>query len=292
MKGGDHISYLSDMPRTQQYDQDLGWLIKAYKKLVPAVKDLQERVDTLEELYNTIPDEIKKATDAMIAEVNDAIKEMEDKLAAEIVNINNKIEIKISEIDAKMQALEALIQQKVIEFDELIKKLNETYYQIIKYVEDNNNYIKNWVIAYIMEWEKKFPLLIDPTDGKVEDIQTILYHMYNYLGFGIPVNEFDALDMTAQEFDDRQYTAECLDRWGKFLFRDWQCCRMFSPFTGEKVPISEVVLGLARLHQNAVTANELDEADLDVEMVDEKEVSAYDWDWTSVWFDQISGTGG
>lgn len=287
------MSYLADFPHTTDYDQDLGWLIRNYKMLVDACKDLQARVKTLEELYDSIPDEIAKGLQQMQNQLNQAIANMQLMITTQLAEMRAEVDQAISDANDRMDALEAEITAKLnaweIQFNAMVEKLNALYKTLSDYVDARVNYMQAWVKAYLEQWAQEYPYLIDPTDGKFEPLQEILFHMYNDLGFGIPAYQFDALEMSAQEFDDRKIPARCLDRWGRLLFRDWQCCRMQSPFTGEKVPISEVVLGLARLHQNAVTAGEFDDADLDVEMVDEKNVTAYDWDWTSVWFDEIAG---
>lgn len=272
------MSYLHDFPHTLNYDGDLGWLIREYKNLGSAVDDLQTRVSTLEDLYKSIPDEIKKATDAMQAQVNAAIARMEDKVNASIASINDR-----------MAVLETQMEQFVIQFNEMVAELNRLYREIHEYVDNQTDYMKNWVKAFLEKWAQEYPWLICPVDGQFEPLQEILYHLYNDLSWGIRVNEFDGMQIPAQTLDDMRIPALKFDKWGRLLFLQRRLCYMFSPFTGEYVPISEVVLGLARLHQNAVTAREFDDADLDVEMFDEKEVTAYDFDWTSVWFDEISG---
>lgn len=272
------MSYLHDFPHSTNYDGDLGWLIREYKRLGGAVDDLQTRVSTLEDLYKSIPDEIKKATDAMQAQVNAAIAQMEAKVNASIASINDR-----------MAVLENQMDMFVLQFNEMVAELNRLYREIHNYVDNQTEYMKNWVKAYLEKWAQTYPWLICPVDSRLEPLQEILFHLYNDLSWGIQAAEFDALNLTAQQLDDMNLEARRLDKWGRIVFMGRKFCYMFSPFTGEYVPISEVVLGLARLHQNAVTAAEFDNADLDVEMFDEKAVTAYDFDWTSVWFDEISG---
>lgn len=244
------------------------------------MEDLQTRVARLEELYETIPDEIQKATDAMIAQVNAAIKKMDDLVNGKIAEIGNRM-------DALEQDVAAQLAEFLTQFNQMVAELNKLYRDIHDYVDLRVDYMKNWVMAYMEEWAAKFPYLICPVDGRTEPIQEILYHMYNYLGFGIPAGEFDAMQFTAEEFDGKEITAECLDRWGRFLFQDRKYCYMMSPFNGMFVPISEVVIDLARLHQNTVTAGEFDEGEIEVDLLDAAEVSAYDFDWTSQWFDDL-----
>lgn len=286
------MSYLVDMPHTKNYDQDLGWLICAYKKLLPIVAELKDRVAALEDLYESIPEEIAQGLAKMQEQLNAAIAEMERKINDTIEEVEQNVDEKINEINGKMESLEVLVNDKIIEINEIIDQLKRTYADIKNYVDREVDFLHHWVKAYIAEAEKTWPWLIDPVDGNVEDMQTILYHMYNYFGDGIPVIEFDGLQITAEMMDSKNIEAVELDRYGRKIFDEFKHFMMLSPFTGILAPIRDVVLDLARLHQNAVTAQEFDNGDLDVEMFDEKNVRAYDFDWTSVWFDELSGNGG
>lgn len=286
------MSFLHDFPWTSEYDGDLSWLIREYKRLGENVDDLSKRVKTLEDLYASIPEEIAKATTEMQNKVNQVIAEMRLTVNTQLAEIRAYVNSEIADAKEQIAALQADVAAKIAawqkQFDEMTAKLNELYVKLNSFVRDEIESMKLWVKGYVAHINRTWPPVMDPTDSKVEDLQTVLYHMYNYLSFGIPVYEFDALDMPVQEFDDRQIPVACFDRWGKFLFRDWSCCRMQSPFTGEIVPISDVVLRLTRLHQNGVTAGEFDSKEIVVQTFDEKEVTAYDFDWTSVWFDELT----
>lgn len=287
------MSFFHDMPHTTEYDGDLGWLIFEYKELGKAVTDLQDRVNTLEELYKTIPETLDAAIADMQKRVDDALQLMQNSVNAQIEAMQKEIadaKMEFAQMQADMQAQFVIWQNT---FNQLVADFNKLFGEIQDYVESHEESLKYWVRAELDRFSKTYPWLMCPVDGQQEALQDILYHMYNELSWGIRVYEFDGFQMTAQELDDMQLKAYDLDHWGCYILHHWydyrRMCYMFSPFTGEYVPISDVVLALARLHQNAVTAGEFDDADLDVEMLDEKNVTAYDFDWSSVWFDEISG---
>ena len=272
------MSWWYDFPHTKEYDQDLGWLIHEYKRLGQDVEELSSRVKTLEELYESIPEEIKKATDEMEQRVNVAINQM------------------LSRVDVLEQNVNQKLMEWQVQFDEMVAELNELYNRVLSYLADVKSEMRAWVEERLRKFMADYPSFIDPSDGKIEDLQTIIYHLYDDLGCGMPVVWFQGLQLTAQEYQDMNIPALYLQRYGRRIFRDFleyrRCAYMFSPFTGEYVPISDVVIDLARLHQNAVTAGEFEDANIDVEVFTAKNVSAYDMGWTSVWFDEITAGGG
>lgn len=288
------MSYLTDFPSTKYYDVDLGWLIKKYCYLMDKAEDLTERVHRLEELYDFIPDAIKQATEEMKQQVNAAIAEMQTTVNAQLAEMRNLLDSEIRDVNQRVNALVADVNQRLdqwqVQIDDMLAKMQTLYVQISQYVDNRVAYMQAWVEAYVKGWSTKLPPMVCPADGHTEDLQTILWHMYNDLAFGIPVYELDALNITCQELDDMQIPVACLDRWGKVIFANYKCCYMQSPFTGEYVPISDVVLRLTRLHQNGVSVGELDAAELVVQDLDNKNVTAYDIDWTSVWFDELTAT--
>lgn len=268
------MSWWNDFPHTKEYDQDLGWLIHEYKRLRKDVEELQGKVKTLEELYNTIPDIIAEETLKMENKVNAAIAEMENKVNTEINSIKDQM------------------NEWMIQFNEMLDKMNDLYNMIFAFVANNNQQIKIWVQEKLDSFSKHYPYYIDPSDSKKEDLQTILYHMYNELSYGMPVIWFQGLQLTAHEYQNMEIPALYLQKFGRKIFRRYyeyrKCAYMFSPFTGEYVPISDVVLALARLHQNAVTAKEFEDAEITVQDFTDKEVTAYIMTWESVWFDELT----
>lgn len=272
------MSWWYDFPHTKEYDQDLGWLIHEYKRLGQDVSELSSRVKTLEELYESIPEEIKKATDEMEQRVNVAISQM------------------LSRVDVLEQNVNQKLMEWQVQFDEMVAELNDLYNRVLSYLADVKSEMRAWVEERLRKFMADYPSFIDPSDGKLEDLQTIICHLYDDLGCGMPVVWFQGLQLTAQEYQDMNIPALYLQRYGRRIFRDFleyrRCAYMFSPFTGEYVPISDVVIDLARLHQNAVTAGEFEDANIDVEVFTAKNVSAYDMGWTSAWFDEITSGGG
>lgn len=70
------MGYLNQFPNTNFYDQDLGWLIKAYKDLSTKEDGLEERVEVLESIYTKVVDESKIiAKDTTLEQLEEWLKD-------------------------------------------------------------------------------------------------------------------------------------------------------------------------------------------------------------------------
>ena len=54
---------------------------------------------------------------------------------------------------------------------------------------------------------------------------------------------------------------------------------MISPFSGQYVKVKDVVMDLAHCHMEGLTAAEYDALDLEAEEYDDKNITAFDFDW-------------
>lgn len=116
--------------------------------------------------------------------------------------------------------------------------------------------------------------------GQIDNVQNVVYNLYSYLRyFGITALEFDSLGLTVDEFDNKELTARNFDLYGKNeILVDFNR-NMFSPFTGEITPLSVVINQLANFHKEPITAQQFDELQLTTENFDNKNLSAYQFDW-------------
>lgn len=259
------MSYLDDFPHTRNYDGDLGWLITYYKELKAAYEDLLATVKNLQKLYDTIPDQIKEATDQQVKRI--------DALIAQV-------DAKLDQIDDEICAFSG----QILELSYSLSVLANNYRT---YVDAENSKQTAYILNYINNLSKSFPPVVCPVDGFTEDIQTVLWHMANYFSLGITVEHFDALNIPVEIFDGMNIPVQDFDRYGKFIFKFWRNFMMFSPFTGEYVPVQEVIIDLAELHMDAVTVDEFDAEEIPVEIFDNQEIDVKVFDWERGWFEEI-----
>lgn len=179
--------------------------------------------------------------------------------------------------------------------DEEIAKLNlEMLQYITKQIQNIKEYsdaqdilLKNYIDEEILKIQKEIDdiatkgiRVYNPTTGQYDYLQNTLDDIYNYLRyFAITANEYDTLNLTADEYDSKKITAREYDLYAKqILMINW-CCQMYSPITGEILPISKVIEQLASQSKNEITAQEYDDLDLTAQEYDNKNITAYDFDW-------------
>ena len=254
------MSIFNDFPHTRNSDQDFGWLITYYKDLQGQYDTLVETIKRLENLYDTIPEQIADAIAQQMTAINATLTEFNSRLKSFNMRIE---ELEQAEIDMR-QAL-------------------SDFYAIINAQTNNKiNALKLWVENYIESWNKSLPPVTCPIHGYLEPLQDVLFHIVEYLGCGITALEYDNYSISAQDYDNIKITAIDYDLWAKCkYFYPKKYCYMYSPFTGEYVPIFEVVNMLADFHKKGITAQEYDDGEHYANVYDTLNIMAYEYDWNN-----------
>ena len=213
-----------------------------------AINDLKSYVDRQDQiLYNYTDEEInklKKYSDQEDLKVIDQLTSL----------INQKVEFLTDYINSNVKLLNIQIEQKFEELQEEIDKI------IIKGIDVYN-----------------------PTTGRYDNIQNVVYDLYKYLRYyGITASEFDTLNLTAKEFDDKEITARNFDLYSKNILMIDFNHYMHNPFTGEIDKITDVINQLANLHKPLpISAGDFDLLELTANDFDQKELTAYQFDFNA-----------
>ena len=259
-----------EFPYARTYDGDLGFLIKKYNELIVEYKSLASDIEYVKEFAETLDERVAAA-----------IKVAMDKFTA-------KVNATLAKYDARITATET----RVDEFQTIIDGFGKELYEMRKLILALENELKKYTdfqceITYqrckrlIDNWSKELPPVIDPTDGKVENINVALQHMYNFSTSGITALEFDGLFITAQMFDNKNITAKELDTEGMEILTAEGKLYMLSPFTGKMDFIENVINSLAALHMQGITADTLDSKALTAEAFDAMQITSYNFDWAN-----------
>lgn len=252
------ISIFNDFPHTRNSDQDFGWLIKYYKDLEGQYDGLVETVKRLEDLYDTIPQQIA------------------DEIANQMIGVYNTLTQMRNQLEAMGIKVDGFEQDLLS-----IRQALAAFYAIISAQTDNKiEALKLWVQKYVENWAKTLPPVVCPIHGYLEPLQDVLFHIVDYLGCGITALEYDNYSVSAQEYDNMEITAIDYDLWAKckyFYPKKWSY--MHDPFTGEYLPITIVVNKLADLHKHGITAQQYDNLEEDAGAYDALNISAYKYDW-------------
>lgn len=144
------------------------------------------------------------------------------------------------ELDIEFNAFKAQVNQTLDNYNETLISYNQILQnqnadiaqfkaEIVKqiatltaYVNTTDSNNRDWTIIQIENAinsiSGKFPLITDPTDGKQEDIQTVVNHLYEFMRTNaLTAQEYDNLSLTATAYDNKQLTAIQYDQAGKLL---------------------------------------------------------------------------
>lgn len=258
--------YNTDFPGTHQYDQDLRWLICAYKKLIPITEDLEKRVKELEELYSTIPSEIASAVSTAMQPVYQQIQMIRNEMAkwnddiAKTLAEQNK---RISDMYLTLSSLEVYVGTI---YDSCKAYTDAKTNELRKYLE---NYINNYLAD-------GWPPVLCPVDGNYENINKALDDVYKAIIRPITFAEFNQLHLTFSQFNDMYIMFKVFNSWGYRELTDHVDYRfyMFSPLTGQYMLMRDVIMQLYRLHYpDGVTLSELSAGDISFEDFNNKQLT-------------------
>ena len=232
--------YNTDFPGTHEYDQDLRWLVCAYKKLMPEFSNLEERVKKLEELYETIPEEIQKAVDVAMGPIYTEMNKLRQQMDEWNIEINEKF----AEQNKRLEGMLSTITAMQTYVDQILPAARA-------YADEQDAKVKMEILNYVNGIaSKQWPPVKDPTDGRMEDINTALAHMFKGLSSSITYRQLDMLGITYAQWNQIMMTYKQLNTMAFDLFNKELDKRfyMYSPFNGDWVPITTVIWDLYRLH--------------------------------------------
>lgn len=259
-----------EFPYTRTYDGDLGFLIKRYNELIEEYKSLSNDIDFIkdfaENLDERVANAIKVAMDKFTADVNKILASYDARISASELRIDN------------FQTILEGFEKELFEMRKLILALEN---ELKTYTDFKCEVTFQRCKNLIDNWSKELPPVIDPTDGKVENINVALQHMYKFSTSGITALEFDGLFLTAKSLDDKKITAKEFDTKGKEILIKEGSLYMLSPFTGNMDLIVNVINNLASLHMKGISASVLDGKNLTADAFDAMQITAYNFDWNN-----------
>ena len=299
----------SKYPYTDFHELNLDWLLETYQEIVDHIKILtdwmaqhkeeyaeamerlqavENEIDTFEqrvqEEFDRLAEEQAQAFAEQTAKLDLAIQQMKDEVNEEIVKLRKDVNDAIADFQTQFNQLKASVEAEITQLRILINqeivRLNET-------LEVNNQYIRQYVEDRLDQFINDFPTMIDlvpvynPVRGTTTSLQQAINDLYDVARvYGLTAEQYDSLGLTAETYDGYELTAMEYDQYGyiKLGYPDenWY---MISPFTGQYTKVKNVVMDLAHFHMEGLTAGEYDALELEAEVYDLKEITAFDYDW-------------
>lgn len=296
--------FFNQYPYRNISDTNLDWLFVNYQKIVNDVNELnawrqthaeeytelKRRVDVIENEIETFEAEIERR----FADLDAAIHHDFDALAAEIrtelaqtkAEIEREFAAALAEFTRLFNELKSSVE---LEIARMKAEILDLQYHLTQEIADlrveTREYIDNKFedfIAHLPDYEHL--IVRNPVTGTQTTVQVALDSLYDMFNIdGITAGEYDALELTAGEFDALEIMAGEYDKHAySILGVPDPRYYMRSPFTGEIVPVKDVVMDLWGLHNQGITAGDFDALDLTAGDFDALEEQAYYYDMFGV----------
>lgn len=301
--------FYNKYPYTDFHELNLDWLLSNYQAIVDKTNMIIGWVNTHQIEYEeamvrlrAVEVEIETFEASVNAEFAQLTAQIEADFAHQKAELAAALEATKAQIDAEMEKLTnevnaaidafeyrftVLRNQILLEIDNLKAEVRKQVADLYKVMEDNNAYVFDYVENRLNEFIDSFPEIItvyvyNPYRGEVTDIQQAILDIYGIACiWGLTAEQYDSLDLTASEYDALEFTCQQYDTMGYKLLYKEPAHYMISPFTGEYVPLQNVIYSLAALHMGGLTATEYDALDDTAEYFDSLDLTAFQYDWLS-----------
>ena len=274
-----------EFPHTRTYDSDLGWLISEVEKISKEYQSIYDWMTTHEADYQSLVDRVsalENEVNTFIDEINERFEELKNGLEEYIYN---QVQEALNQLILELGALENALRQLRIDLQGEITELRSGYMA-------SDTALKFWLEARLEQFKNEIPDLTtvnvwNPVRGAITSIQVCVNDLYDISRTGaLTAYEYDSMELTAAEYDALDLSAYDYDNFARDILGRAGIYKnpyyyMYSPFTGDYVPITTVINELAFLHRSdALTAAEYDALQLTAADYDAEDITAYDYDWS------------
>lgn len=262
--GGGYFGGNLSFPSLREYDGDLRWLICAYQQFGENLQSLIDRIAALENLYESIPQEIQELVHAALLPVYERMEVIEDNMRSWKSEIDNNIMIQDSKLENMMNVI-----------TKLEVYVSDIHDACLAYTNEKTNELRGEIYAYLKNIAKEWPPVRCPVDNTLEDINTALLHVFNSLRRGVTYGTFNKHGFSFGQLNSFVITYGEFNKKAEDIFSDKKDKRfyMFSPITGKYVFWTDVINELYRLHFPGVKYGELSNANLLFSDFNEKRIT-------------------
>ena len=239
-------------PHTNLSDINLDWFLKRFTELESEFEEIQNRLTQAEAdiqtnaqaiaALQTSFNDLMRAFNAFIAEVNTRFTNLETALRAEIAaaiaNMQTQFDALRAEIEAELDALRAEIAADLNTFKaEIRASLQTMQTEIENFKIEIRGQLANLLVQAKLYTDEVAAILqaeidelqdlgvhtdvTDPTDRKRKHLQPALDRMHEYLrAWALTAGEYDDLELSAATYDSNDLTAYEYDYRGKWHLID------------------------------------------------------------------------
>lgn len=147
----------------------------------------------------------------------------------------NNLDISLEQIESDIEFIKAEIERinaHFIEFERIInaqvdEKLNANYTRVLQLMSDYQIIFETKLDEKTRDLQEQIDNItigriniLDPTTGLISPLEVVIQNVYDAVRYdAISCSEFEALNLTAKQFDDKQITAYNFDVNGKSILQ-------------------------------------------------------------------------
>lgn len=296
--------FFNEYPYRNISDTNLDWIFKTYAQIKTDVETLQSYVAAHKIEYQELVTEVRRIAneiDTFESAVNKEFADLTAKLEKQFDDLKNEIEKELSDTKQEIEDdFNTAIADFTTVFNELrasvesdIASMKIEINRLLIYLESQisviNENVREYVddrladfIAHLPDYENL--IVNNPVTGTQTNVQTAINDLYLHMNiYGLTAAQYDSLQLLARVYDAKELTAYEYDTQSYHLlgYPDPNHY-MRDPFSGLIVKNEIVILELADLHKDALTAAEYDALEITAADYDAMELTAYWFDWYGV----------
>lgn len=177
-------------------------------------------------IYGYIKEQLDIYQKAWQAELQNVTQEMIQQISSNNQIINQRIDTLTNNLNGQLTAFEGTVTQKLedqsVAIAAMEAKVTEQIATVTALIANTDKANRAWTLQQIelalSKLPDDLPPVVDPTDGKLENVQIALNHMWDAIRENaLTAQEYDNLELTAAAYDAYNLTAVAYDRYGRLF---------------------------------------------------------------------------
>lgn len=278
--------------------------VRDYDSLIADNKEIHQRMEAIETTMSQLEKKIIAEIDVKVGSAVEYLENENQKLVAEVATYVNNINMQINALTKYVNNAINGMENKIDVTTGVLKAYSDKGdKKVIEYVEEETARIEQQ-IKDIKIYQGE---MIDPVDEQQKSIQDTANNMfYNLKSWALRAVDFNRVGITAEEYDKIGINAWSYDYLAKWYVREKRNIveqvmkivnglndridyvinlvdsrtKTYSPVSGRVVQLRDLCYELAQLMRGeALEAVEYDAIGITAENYDDKEITAYVYDW-------------
>ena len=195
-----------------------------------------------------------------------------------------------NDTSGKLKALSDTVNNNKAQFDESIIQINANlsniYSDLSALGTEIDTKIESAMQTVLYDVEQLLIgysiYVISPVTGRKTTVQNALNEVYEATALNaLTASEYEQIGITAENYNNRMISANDYDRKSRFIFLKELYFSALSPFTGLKETCCDIIGEVVNYLKigKAITATEYDALSLGASGYDNKNITAYNYDW-------------